>query len=415
MQNRFADPLPAGVPLERVAAVLDAFPPAGGTETVPPGSAAGGGTAGLVCGEPGSRVRIALFAVDVADASVDEAVAAGAELLVVRRPAFPGAAASADAARLAHRLGAGGVALYIRGAGEADGPSDVLAERLGLGGARPLPPAEERADLVVTSVPHAAADRVIDALAAAGAGRIGAYDRCAWTAAGVGTFVPQDSARPAVGAAGRTETVPETRVEMMLPRARRAAVVAALTAAHPYEEPPYYLVELAARPGGRADGRAAARIGELSAAMPLSAFAARAARLLGAGAAGVRAAGDPERPVRTVALGGLSGDDVLGDPVLGAGASGAECPDARGPHADGTDLLAAAERSGADVFLSGRVPDRLAAEARRGRGPALVEVGTGTAARPWLEEAAARLERGLGGAVSARVCAAVSDPWWPAG
>ncbi|QFG27152.1 Nif3-like dinuclear metal center hexameric protein [Actinomadura sp. WMMB 499] len=344
-------------------------------------------------------MRTALFALDVTAGSVDEAVAAGADLLVVRRPPFQGDATST--ARLMHRLGAGGVALYVQDPGEAEagaGPADVLAGLLGLRAVRPLLPVAERVDLVVTSVPHAAADAVIDALAAAGAGRIGEYARCAWTAAGVGTFVPGGAARPAIGAAGRTETVPETRVEMMLPRARRAAVVAALAAAHPYEEPPYYLCELAARPGGgREDGGEDGRVGELPAATSLSAFAARAARLLGTGAAGVRAAGAPERPVRTVALGGLGDGDPLGERTPGA------------------DLLAAAARSGAQVFLAGRVPDRLAAEARRDRGPALVQVGTATAARPWLAEAAAGLERGLGGAVSARVCASVSDPWWPAG
>ncbi len=84
-------------------------------------------------------------------------------------------------------------------------------------------------------MPHADAQRLIDALAAAGAGGIGAYERCAYTTDGTGTFRPLDGAAPAIGEVGRIEVVEETRVEMVLPRRLRSAVLRALLAAHPYE------------------------------------------------------------------------------------------------------------------------------------------------------------------------------------
>ncbi|MCL1800499.1 MAG: YqfO family protein [Promicromonosporaceae bacterium] len=102
-------------------------------------------------------------------------------------------------------------------------------------------------DKIVTFVPDDAVDAVIDALSAAGAGRIGNYERCAWTSAGVGTFRPLPGANPTIGRVYEIEQVPEVRVEMVLPRQLRAAVISALRSAHPYEEPAFDIVELANR------------------------------------------------------------------------------------------------------------------------------------------------------------------------
>ena len=133
-----------------------------------------------------------------------------------------------------------------------------------------------------------------DALSAAGAGRIGDYSDCSFATAGTGQFKPLTGANPTIGEVGRLERVAETKLEMILPRDRRAAVVAALRAAHPYEEPAFDLFEIAELPSPRGLGR----IGTLPAPEPLAAFAERVAAALPATAWGVRAAGDPQRPIR---------------------------------------------------------------------------------------------------------------------
>ena len=51
-------------------------------------------------------------------------------------------------------------------------------------------------------VPPEALDAVRDALFAAGAGRIGAYERCSWYAEGTGTFFGGDGTDPHVGRSG---------------------------------------------------------------------------------------------------------------------------------------------------------------------------------------------------------------------
>ena len=92
---------------------------------------------------------------------------------------------------------------------------------------------------LVWFVPREALAATRDAVFAAGAGRIGDYERCSWYAAGTGTFLGGEGTDPTVGQRGREERVAELRVETVVPGNRVAEAVAALRRAHPYEEPAY--------------------------------------------------------------------------------------------------------------------------------------------------------------------------------
>jgi hypothetical protein len=92
---------------------------------------------------------------------------------------------------------------------------------------------------LVVFVPGTALDAVRDALFAAGAGRIGDYERCSWYAEGTGTFRALPGARPTVGEVGEEERVSELRLETVFPEERQDEIVAALHRAHPYEEPAF--------------------------------------------------------------------------------------------------------------------------------------------------------------------------------
>jgi hypothetical protein len=98
---------------------------------------------------------------------------------------------------------------------------------------------------LVWFVPPAQLQSTRDAVFAAGAGRIGDYSRCSWSALGEGTFFGTEGTAPSVGEAGRDERVSEYRVETVVPAERVAAVVDALRRAHPYEEPAFDLYALA--------------------------------------------------------------------------------------------------------------------------------------------------------------------------
>jgi hypothetical protein len=97
---------------------------------------------------------------------------------------------------------------------------------------------------LVWFVPEDALDATRDAVFAAGAGRIGEYERCSWYTPGTGTFLGGEGTEPAIGEAGREEHVAELRVETVVPAARARAIVEALVAAHPYEEVPFELYPL---------------------------------------------------------------------------------------------------------------------------------------------------------------------------
>lgn len=93
-------------------------------------------------------------------------------------------------------------------------------------------------------VPESHLEAVKQALFAAGAGRIGNYDSCCWQCPGQGQFRPLAGSRPFLGKQGNIETVAEYRVEMVCAEHLLGKAVAALRAAHPYEEPAMDVVRL---------------------------------------------------------------------------------------------------------------------------------------------------------------------------
>ena len=101
---------------------------------------------------------------------------------------------------------------------------------------------------LVVFVPREALNTLREALFAAGAGRIGEYERCSWYTEGTGTFLGGEGTEPSVGQPGREERVAELRLETVYPAERHEDVIAALRRAHPYEEPAFDLYALADRP-----------------------------------------------------------------------------------------------------------------------------------------------------------------------
>jgi dinuclear metal center YbgI/SA1388 family protein len=133
------------------------------------------------------------------------------------------------------------------------------------------------------------------------------------------------------------------------------------------------------------DGRTGTgRIGTLPAAEPLRAFTQRVADALPSTAWGVRAAGDPDRPIRTVAVCGGAGDGFLDDAV----------------------------RAGVDAYVTADLRHHPAGEhlARPGA-PALVDVAHWASEWPWCEQAADILRVATGGTVDTFVSTRRTDPW----
>jgi hypothetical protein len=98
---------------------------------------------------------------------------------------------------------------------------------------------------LIVFVPPESLEPVRNAIFAAGAGRIGEYERCCWYTEGTGTFLAGEGAEPTVGEGGIEQRVNEIRLETVYPAEQEAEVVAALRSAHPYEEPAFDIYPLA--------------------------------------------------------------------------------------------------------------------------------------------------------------------------
>ena len=98
--------------------------------------------------------------------------------------------------------------------------------------------------LLAFYVPVEHADEVKQAMFAAGAGRIGSYDCCAWQTLGQGQFRPLAGSKPYLGSENEKEFVPELKVEMICQAPDLPPVIAALKAAHPYETPAFHAIKV---------------------------------------------------------------------------------------------------------------------------------------------------------------------------
>ncbi|MEU4378265.1 Nif3-like dinuclear metal center hexameric protein [Micromonospora echinofusca] len=129
------------------------------------------------------------------------------------------------------------------------------------------------------------------------------------------------------------------------------------------------------------DGRGIGRIGELPEPMTLAELTRHAAAVLPATAWGVRAAGDPGRMVRTLAVSGGAGDGFLAD----------------------------ATAAGVDAYLTADLRHHPAGEHLAADGPALLDAAHWATERPWLDDLAALLREATG--VETLVSDLATDPW----
>jgi dinuclear metal center YbgI/SA1388 family protein len=328
----------------------------------PPATAEPWDAVGLAVGSRRAPVHAIAYAVDCTTTVVAEAATAGADLIVAHHPPFLRGLPAVDLAhpkgRLVGDLLSAGISVYVAHTNADIPPTGVaaaLAEALGLQQPRPLRTAAPPAvDKLVTFVPAEHLDAVVDALDAAGAGRIGPYRRCTFRSVGLGTFTPQPGATPYRGQVGSEEQVPETRLEMVLPRSRRDGVVAALLAAHPYEVPAFDVLELAALPS---PDTGLGRVGALADPLPLGEFADRVLAALPATPRGLLLAGDADRPVQRVAVQAGAGDDLLEE----------------------------ARQAGADAYVTSDLRHHPAGEAQAwDAAPALIDIPHWAAEWTWL-------------------------------
>ncbi|HER08902.1 MAG TPA: Nif3-like dinuclear metal center hexameric protein [Bacteroides sp.] len=283
---------------------------------------------GLQVGDPVMEINGILVTLDVTEAVVEEVAGLGYNLIVSHHPVIFGGLHSVtgktEPERVVLRAIRNNIAIYsghtnfdaIR-----EGVSGAMAGRLGLVDRRILDPVKGRLKKLVVFVPEAHLEKVRGAMFEAGAGQIGAYDRCSFNLEGTGTFRGSEESNPFVGEKGKMHREPEIRVETILPDHLAGKVVEAMIRAHPYEEVAYdiYPLDNAYEKAGMG------MVGSLEEPMEEAAFLNFVKDRFHAGV--IRHSALLGRPVAKVALCGGSGSFLLGRAIA----------------------------SGADVFLTGDV------------------------------------------------------------
>jgi hypothetical protein len=91
---------------------------------------------------------------------------------------------------------------------------------------------------IITYVPLSHADKVREAIAQVGGGKLGKYTHCTFSTKGIGRFKPETGANPHIGKVGVVETVEEERIEVTCSNDTVDVVIKAIKKVHPYEEIP---------------------------------------------------------------------------------------------------------------------------------------------------------------------------------
>jgi dinuclear metal center YbgI/SA1388 family protein len=204
---------------------------------------------GLLAGDPDQTVRRVLLTIDLTGDVLAEARKLKTDLILAYHPPIfePLKTVVKDrgVSPLLYEVIRSGMAVYafhtaldsVRG-----GVNDLLADVAGIADAQPLQSqgfAPEKMCKIAVYLPEYDLDKISSAIFKAGAGHIDNYSHCSFRAKGTGTFQGAAGTNPTVGKPGRLEQAPELRLESIVPVERLQECVAAMIAAHSYEEVAY--------------------------------------------------------------------------------------------------------------------------------------------------------------------------------
>ncbi|MFD1955910.1 Nif3-like dinuclear metal center hexameric protein [Paenibacillus thailandensis] len=266
---------------------------------------------GLQLGTLNKEVKKIMVALDVTEAVADEAIAAGADLIIAHHAIIYRPLAKLDtstpAGRLYEKLIKHDIAVYISHTNldTADGGmNDWMADLVGIQADGRDSLEEVHTDKLyklAVFVPRPHHEQVLQAVFRAGAGQIGSYSHCSFNTAGEGTFLPGEGTDPFIGKPGQLERVEEIRIETIVPHSIHRKVIQAMLKAHPYEEVAYdlYPVDLKGRSFGLG------RVGKLTEPVTLGELCERVKQAFDVPA--LRVVGHKDRMIRKAAVLGGSG------------------------------------------------------------------------------------------------------------
>jgi dinuclear metal center YbgI/SA1388 family protein len=125
-----------------------------------------------------------------------------------------------------------------------EGVNRIFCSALGLEKCNILIPKSQFIIKMVVYTPSDQAEKLREALFAAGAGNIGNYERCSFNTVGLGTFKGNANSKPVVGSPEYFIEVEETKIEVVFEKNKKQSILQTLFETHVYEEVAYELYEL---------------------------------------------------------------------------------------------------------------------------------------------------------------------------
>lgn len=276
---------------------------------------------GVQCGDVSQEITGVLVCFEMSLQVIEEAISKGANLVIFHHPLIlkrgiqkiqPTDRVGAIICQaLEHKMVLYSMHTNIDSA--QGGGNDVFADKLGLQQSSVLVPQAGHLRKVVVFVPKEHAQAMREALAEVGCGAMGAYDHCAYTMSGTGSFRPLENARPFIGHVMQDEQVSEERVEMVFPAPLLRKVVSTIYQVHPYEEPAFDILRL--ENASRTEGLG--RLGLLPQPMSLPEFISYVQEKMNV--QHLRYVGDPDRHIHKVAVCGGGGSSFI-EAAMAAGA-----------------------------------------------------------------------------------------------
>ncbi|HEY2421577.1 MAG TPA: Nif3-like dinuclear metal center hexameric protein [Neobacillus sp.] len=213
----------------------------------PKGLAMEGDKIGLQIGRLNKKVNRIMIALDVLENVIDEAIAKDVQLIIAHHPPIyrplKNIITETVQGRMIEKLLKHDISVYAAHTNldvAKGGVNDLLAAALGLENTEVLVPTfDTLLKKIVVFVPASHAEELRQVLGNAGAGFIGNYSHCSFSANGTGRFMPGDNTTPYIGKSGQVEAVDEVRIETIIPETLLKKTITAMLKAHPYEEVAY--------------------------------------------------------------------------------------------------------------------------------------------------------------------------------
>ena len=206
---------------------------------------------GLLVGNADMEVTGILVTLDTLEAVVEEAINRNCNFIVSFHPiVFKGLkriTGTSYVERVVAKAIENHIAIYSMHTALDNVPGGVsgkMCEVLGLQSPEVLIPTKRSIKKLLTYVPLPAQDVLLEKLFEAGAGHLGNYSQCSFSAEGTGGFLPEPGAHPTLGTRGQRHLEPEAQIHITFEAHREKSVLQALFTNHPYEEVAYEVTTL---------------------------------------------------------------------------------------------------------------------------------------------------------------------------